>query len=1064
MLRTLSPSLFYLNLVLILSFNLIYLNIWALNINSWEQKVIPQSYKKTKIGIGYGNESKGSDTVLKEVVVTAMGIRRDKKTLGYAVQEVKGSQVNDVKDNNFVNSLQGKVSGLQIRQNNSMGGSSNVVIRGFSSITGNNQALFVLDGVPIDNTNYNTGRQRSGGTGVDRGNPISDINPDDIESISILKGAAASALYGSRASNGVIQITTKKRVAHRLQITFSSSYTMGLFNPQTFVKYQKEYGQGYGGDLGAGKFVQSDIVGLSSAEAKSIGHGAVPGKDDNKVSPGNDASMGPRFDPTFEVYSYDASLPFSPYYGKKRPWVAAKNDPSTFFEVANTFSNYIGISNANDRGSFRLSYTRFDQNGILPNSRLQKNTIYSNINYKINSQFSATIISNFVNQQARGRFVTGYGGASLMTGFREWWAVNVDIQEQKQYYEQTKQNITWNPHSLVFNPKGRPQYWNNPYYDRYNQVSSDSRNRFFGTVELDYKIYSKLSLKAQVTYDLYSSILENTDGLTSVTVPGLYSRSDINYSEFNYRSFLTYKDQINADFDLNVLLGANLRSTRNKMVSSSTNGGLIYDNLFALNNSRNTPSPPQESDIPLIVAGYFTDISLGYRSMLYLDITGRVDQASSLPSNNFTYFYPSASLGFVFSEFLNQYNAKPWWLDFGKLRVNYAQVGNFAPPLSVYTTYKIGGGGSNSTSTFRGAPLLSVNNVKQNPNLKSEGTRQFEIGFEMSMFKNRASIDVAYYKKNSIDQIFPIEVSTATGYESIFVNSGNVQNQGVEFSLNFSPIRSEIKDGLVWNVAINWSKNISKVLSLYNGVDNLQLGTFPTGASLNVTVGQPYGVIRGSDFVYAPDGQKLIDKNGGYVRTKTNNEIIGNITPKWFAGLQNNFQYKNFQLGFTIDTRYGGDVYSIDMAFGLSTGIYKETAGKNDLGNKLRAPLSEGGGIIRDGVIKQEDGSYVKNDKRIKVEYGTLGDQEVPNKGFVYDGTYVKLREISFGYNFPHAMLPKFFRGVYLGFVAKNPVIIYKALPYADPEDGFSFGNLQGFQAGSIPSVREFGAKLTFKF
>lgn len=1020
-----------------------------------QKKVIPHSYYREQRG-----DNGNSDTsTLKEVVVTAMGIRRDKKTLGYAVQEVKGSAVNDVKDNNFVNSLQGKVAGLQIRQNNSMGGSSNVVIRGFSSLTGNNQALFVVDGVPIDNSNYNTSSQRSGFAGVDRGNPIADINPDDIESISVLKGAAASALYGSRASNGVIQITTKKKVAQRLQITVSSSYTAGLMNPQTFVKYQKEYGQGYGGDLGAGKFKGADISSLSAGEAKAIGHGAST--NDLKVIPYNDASMGPRFDPNFEVYQYDAGIPFSPYFGAKRPWVAAQNDPSKFFQVGHTFSNYVSLANANEHGSIRLSYTRFDQRGILPNSSIHKNTAYANLTYKINSQLTATIISNFVNQSAGGRYNTGYGGANIINGFRQWWPVNVDIKEQQRYYEQTKQNITWNSPDLAFNIKRRPKFWDNPYYGRYNNVASDTRNRFFGTAELDYRFLPKFNLKAQVTYDIYSSILESRQGLTSVSNPGYYGRTDIQYSEINYRGLFTYKDNFGKDFDLSVLLGANVRVTRNKKVSSSTNGGMFYEGLYALINTRNNPLPASESYVPLLVAGYFTDISLGYRSMLYLDLTGRVDQASSLPSNNFTYFYPSASLGFVFSELLRQKGIKPWWLDFGKLRANYAQVGNFAPPLSLFTTYSIGGDGS---PNFKGSPLLASSTTKQNPKLKSESTRQFEVGFEMSMFKHRLNIDVAYYRKNSIDQIFPIAISTATGFRNLFVNSGNVQNQGVEVSLNFTPFRSQNPDGFEWNVGINWSKNISKVLSLYNGVDNLQLGSFQTGVSLNATVGQPYGVIRGSDFTYAPDGQKIINSKGKYVKSKSNNEVIGNITPKWFAGLQNTFRYKNFQLGFMIDMRYGGDVYSQDMAYGLDDGITPETAGKNDLGNMLRAPLSEGGGIIHKGVVKQADESYAPNTKRIPVVYGTLGQNDLPNKAFVYDGTYIKLREITFGYNFPRRLLPKILHSVYIGFVAKNPYIIYKVLPYADPEDGFSFGNLQGIQSGSIPSTREFGAKVTLKF
>lgn len=931
-----------------------------------------------------------------------------------------------------------------------MGNSSNIIIRGFASLTGNNQALFVVDGVPIDNSTYEIGN-------IDFGSNAADINPDDIESVSVLKGPAASALYGSRASNGVIMITTKRKGKDKFSVTFSTSYTAGLFNPQTFVKYQKDYGQGYGGPK----------AGIRSALKSETDNGIPAGSE--VVSPQNDASNGAIFDPNRMVYQWNAITPGLNNFGKATPWVAAKNDPSTFFQTAHTVSNYIGIERNTENAFFKLSYTRFDQTGILPNSKLAKNTLQGALSYNFSPQLKAHMVTNFINQETIGRNHSGYA-SGLIYGFRQWWATNVDVLELKQAYENTGKNASWNYNDLsAF--AARPLFFDNPYWNRYNNYNTDSRNRFYGEADLQYQISPALDIQAQITYDVYSSLLEDRVDIGSNQLP-YYRRIDVSYSEFNYNLYLTYQKTF-GDVDVRLFGGSNIRTTYTNSIDAQTNGGLNFPGFFALSNTKTPIEAPMENASKLQVNGFFAEATLGWRSMLFLTLTGRVDQASSLPVNNNTYFYPAASLSWVLSEWLNKIGVRSdHFLDFAKLRLNYAQVGNYAAPFQVFNTFDV-------NLPIGGFPSSSLKISKQNNELKQEITRNVETGFEVSFLKKRFSVDFAYYNATTLDQIVPIAVSTTTGFSRKYVNSGNVLNHGVELSLNLVPVRTRRFE---WSVQFNWNKNISKVLSLYQGIDNLQLGRFNAGVSLNATVGQPYGVLRGSDFLYTPDGQKIIDPETGiYKSSASNNEVIGNTTPQWTGGIGNTLKFDNLTLSFLIDMSWGGDIYSLDMGYGLDSGIPVEAGGKNDLGNPVRLPIAEGGGVILPGVVQQADGSYAPNTIRAeydKGEYGLLGVNHMPNKAVIYDASYIKLREISLSYTFRGKMLPKFMKDLTLAFVCKNPVILFKYLPHADPEtisNGISAiselkevsnnnNNIRGFQSGAMPSLREFGFKATFKF
>lgn len=965
---------------------------------------------------------------LNEVIVTALGIERTKNSLPYSAQSLKGEDVNRTRDANFINSLSGKVAGLEIKRNNTMGGSTNIVLRGTKSLTGTNQALFVIDGVPIDNSNTNDLDQRTGRGGYDYGSAAADISADDIESISILKGAAATALYGSRASNGVVLIQTRKNFKG-LGITLNSGITIGKVDKTTFPEFQKIYGAGYGAyyEDPTGYFLYRDING--------------DGTDDLVAPLSEDASWGAPFDPNLMVYQWDAFDPKSPNYGKPKPWVAAKNGPLSFFETTVSLNNSAMIELGADNASFKLGYTKTSDKGLLPNSNLTRDNIVFGATYKPSSRLSFIGNANFSKTDGLGRYGTGYNDTNIATNFRQWWQTNVDIEEQKEAYFRDGKNVTWNwadPDDLT------PIYWDNPYYVRYKNFSNDGRTRFIGSFGLSYKIADWIDILGRVSGDIYSEFQEERQAFYSVTTSG-YSRYDRSFRELNYDLMANFNRDLSPTLNLKGVLGTNIRVQNEKSIFAATNGGLIVPDIYLLSNSLNNIVAPTETDKNRRVDGIFLGLNFAYKDLLFLDLTGRRDQSSTLPQSNNTYYYPSASLGFVFSKLVS-----PSWLSFGKIRLNYAQVGADAPAAVLKDGYEY-------QTPFDGNPMFSISGIKNNENLKPERTKAQEAGLELAFLNSRVGLDFTYYKQNTIDQIFPLVISKPTGYSSKYVNAGNVQNKGMELTLYGIPVSSR---NFNWRVDFNWSKNQNMVLALSEG-DNLLLATFQGGVSLNAPVNQPYGQIRGTNFIYT-NGQKTVGPDGEYLISSTSNEAIGNFNPNWIGGVNNSLRFKNIGLNFLIDIKNGGSVFSLDQAYGLSGGLYAETAGLNDLGNPIRLPLADGGGIIRPGVLA--DGT--PNTKRVSVDYGSLGSDYLPAAAFVYDASYIKLREAALTYSFPKQLLVKLgpIKGVDLSLTGRNLWIIHKNMPNADPEDGISSGNLQGVQIGSYPTTRTFGFNLKVKF
>ena len=1021
-----------------------------------------------------------SSNKLDEVVITAFGISRDKKSIGYAVQEVGGAEVSKVKDVNFMSSLSGKVAGVNIRQSGTMGGSANVVIRGYSSLTGNNQALFVVDGIPISNAITNTSNQQTGRGGYDYGNAAMDINPEDIDKVSVLKGAAATALYGSRASNGVILITTKKGSAKKgLGISIGSGYTVGTFNPSTFVRYQNEYGQGYGPYYGP------DTINGVWTEAKMTEYDVNgDGVMDIADPTGDDASYGMRFDPNLQKYGWNSLFPELSTYQTSQAHVAGANDPTTFWETAVTTNNSVAVDGGSENGTFRVSATQFRTSGISPNSSLKRNNFSFNGSQNLSDRLTVSTTASYINQSAQGRMGTGYSNKNPNQSFRQWYNVGVDMQEQKAAYEATGKNLSWNAYGYGAANPTAPHYFDNPYFMSYENYSNDSRDRIMGNIMTNYKINDWLDFMGRASVDTYSAIEEERQAVSGVDVPG-YIRRNRSVSETNIDLVLTANKNF-GDFSFNGNLGSNVRRNAVSSISAGTNGGLVVPGVYALSNSTNAPAAPSENAYQVGVNGLFARASLGYKDYLYVDLTGRQDVSSTLPSANNSFFYPSATLSLVFSELLDADV-----IDFGKFRANYAQVGADAPAQALANAYNMG-------TPFGSANLASAPNTNANASLLPESTTSTELGLEMMLFDNRVGFDLSYYDQTSSNQIMPARVSSTTGSIFKYVNAGVINNAGIEASVNLTPVRT--KD-FEWNINVNYTRNRSQVVSLFEGAENLQLAGVQGGITIEARPGQAYGVIYGTSHERDAEGRPIVYDNvtysrgrGGGVRyLRGEKDVLGDINPDWYGGLNNSFRYKNWTASALLDMQWGGSFFSLDTYYGYATGVYDLTAGDNADGNPIRNSIYDpayqvhgnggAGGLKMTGVSYWDgsvdaDGNNDYSGNTVDVDangdalYGdmsfysnVLGYSRGVGEYHVWDASYIKLREVALQYSVPSDLLGQTgIKGLDISLVGRNLAILWKANPYSDPEAGLSAGNIQGNQSGAYPSVREVGIKVNLKF
>ncbi len=935
---------------------------------------------------------------VEEVIVTALGIKRSEKATGYAIQGVKGDEIMKARESNMINSLQGKIAGAVITNTSgAVGASSRIVLRGASSLGGSNQPLFVVDGVPISNGNFGS----TDNDGVNRGSGVSDINPNDIESISVLKGPNAAALYGSRAAAGVIIITTKSgSKTNGFGVTYNN--TTSFETPLRLPDYQNGYGQGSGGRY-------------SYLNGKGGG-----------VNDGVDESWGPKLDAGLMLPQWNS--PVDPITGVREatPWVSQPDNVKDFFEVGQSVTHNVAIDGGDDNAKFRFSYTNFDQKGMVPNTDQQRNTLSLNATASPHKRLTVTTAASYIKTTSDNMPGYGYDAQNVMQQFI-WSGRQVDIPGLKQYTnaDGTKRNWIY-------------QYHNNPYFTLNENLNGMARDRFFGNAHVSFKIADWLIAKAGSGVDYYTNLNTNRAAWGDTDNKfGYYNEGQQTNREVNSDFLLMFNKNITEDIGFSLNLGANRMDSyyHSNLVAANE---LAVDGVYNVLNSKVTPVAQNYMSRKRVNSLYFSG-QASWKNMVFLDFTGRNDWSSTLPDGNNSYFYPSVSVSAVVTDL---FKIESSVLSFAKARVSWAQVGSDTSPYQLQESMAFGGGWNASTKLLN----MAVPNNLPNNELRPEKTTSLEVGANLRFFMNRANLDVTYYSAKTVDQILSAPVSPTTGYLSKNINAGEITNKGIELSLGITPVKTA--SGFEWNMTINFAKNKNEVVSLADGVDQYVLGTY---WSLQVMAipGQPFGSLLGYDVARDPDGN-VLNTNG--LPTAGDLKILGNYSPDWIGGINNEFIYKNFNFGFLIDTRQGGELYTMTNSWGRYAGVLEETLyGRED-------------GLVGTGTMLAADGvTYVPNNVVVSAEaYNHAAYADGIAQPSVFDASFIKLREVKIGYTFNKVgKLP--IRDLSINLIGRNLAILQASIPHVDPETAFSNGNAQGIEFGQLPSARSFGFSVSVK-
>ena len=957
------------------------------------------------------NVTLSEDTeVLSEVVVTAMGIKRDRKALGYEVGEVKGDDLTKAEGTNVANSLAGRVAGLVV-QNTAGGpsGSTRVMLRGTTEISGDNQPLYVIDGVPMDNTNYG-----SAGTegGYDLGDGISSLNPDDIESMSVLKGPAAAALYGSRASHGVILITTKKANTgdSKWGVEYNGTYTFDSQLSQ-WDNVQQIYGMGSNG--------QYNVDAVSNT---------------NK-------SWGPKA---------DAGLVLRYFDGQKHPFLIIPNNTANFFETGFTANNTAVISMNTGKTGIRFTYSDLRNKDILPNSGMSRNTL----NLRANTSLGPVDLDfsvNYTHEDVKNRPALGDDksnvGKNLMT-----LSTTYDQEWLRNYQTAEGEYQNWN---------GMDPYNVNPYWDIYKNKNQSYKDLLRMNGRVVYNIIPQVKVQATVGAEL--NRFEFSD-FKYPTTPG-YESGRLQNSFFNNRMvnaelLAIYTDNW-GDFDFTATAGANYYNVNNRTtVNTGTDMGIRE--VIAMSSFEEQSI--EEATYTKRIVSVFGSANFGWRHMLYLDATVRGDKSSTLASGQNLYIYPSVSGSWVFSELITS-NRKV--LPYGKVRLSWAEVGSDTDPYQLSLRY------GKSQFGYPGYTIASIyGNTIPNADLRPTRTRSIETGFETKWCNSRISLDFTFYHQKSRDQIIPMATSPTSGYENRMINAGDILNQG--FEVTFGSRIVQTKD-FSWDLNINWSKNINKVLSLTEGTTELELAK-ATWCNVYVSAreGEEYGSICGPALARNEEGRVIVDATSGLPTFTNENKVLGNAQWDWTGGLCTTLRYKMVTLTALFDVKVGADLFSMSERASFETGKAMETlTGRAEWYASEEARRAAGvttgwtatGGYLVDGVIDNGDGTYRENDIYINPEDYWMEVSRKSPELFIYDNSYIKCRELTLGLDFPKEWLDKkgIVKHVGISFVARNPFIVWKNIKDIDPDAQYNTSGL-GLEYGSLPSRRSYGLNFNIKF
>lgn len=954
---------------------------------------------------------------LNEVVVTALGIKRQEKALGYAAQTLKESDVLDARSNNWVSSLSGKVAGLNLYSAGSgPGGSVRVSLRGDASMNSDgNNALIVLDGVPMNGGGTSAGVSNAYGAGsgsdvpVDFGNGISDINPDDIESITVLKGPGATALYGSRAANGALLITTKSGARKDKSIGVSFNSNVSINTVLKWPDYQHEYGQGTG-------------RALNTAGEKYYSYGTSA---DGGSTSGTSSAFGPKFNGQL-YFQYDPNK--EGQSATRLPWVAQPNNIKDFWRTGSTITNNVSLESGNENGSVRASLTHSKNEWIMPNTGFERMTAALSVSQKISEKLKFVSKVNYTNKTSDNLPATGYNNQSIAY-FMIFQNPNVDLGWYrpiwKKGYEQVDQV---HPFS---------SFIDNPYLIAYEMTNGVKSNAFLSNMAATYTINKKLNLMLRSGIDLSSEIRKQQRPYSSANyLRGFYKEQNIQDYEINSDFLLSYKDKIGADINITGSVGGNAMTANYSRTDASVIG-LVIPGVYMLSNGVGTPEVVNIAKNKKVNSFYGT-ASFAFKNKWFVDVTGRNDWSSTLPIQNNSFFYPSINTSVILSDILRL----PASVSFAKLRLSAAQVGNDTDP---YKTSKYYG-----ASPFPGSG--SVPTLLHNVDFKPELSTNYEAGLDLRLLKSRLNLDLTIYSNTTRNQILEVPMDPTTGYARAVLNAGAVRNQGIEVVLSGSIIKNK---KFSWNTILTWAKNQNRVMELAEGMEGKQDIGYGGNATIQARVGGTTGDIYGFGFLRSPDGQVVYNPTGLPARPQEI-QYIGSAYADWKGGLRNEFNYNNFRFSVLVDGQLGGMVYSQSHHKMMEQG-------------KLKSSLygREENFIIGAGVVQNPDKSYSPNTTKVlPVDYYADYYRRANVESNSFDASFLKLREARLEYSFPKSKLGKSFFKQFSVALYGRDLLMITSFPIFDPETAALNGStiLPGVEMGQLPSSRTIGANITVKF
>lgn len=966
-----------------------------------------------------------------EVVVTALGLEREKRDLGYSIQTIDERELTEVRNPNLVNSLAGRVAGVQTTNGASgPGSSSRVVIRGETSLSSGNQPLFVVDGVPVSNDFIanNTENLENDFHEVDYGNGIGDFAADDIESISVLKGPGAAALYGARAANGVILINTKEgRRTNGVGISINSSLT---FDKIAFLpEFQNKYGQGSGG-----VFAYEDGLG------GGIGDGGL-------------VSFGPEMDgrliTQFDGQSFDSDgnvvrggdviarngNPITPSAWNENP-----DNVRSFFKTGVTSTQNIAVSAAGDNGSYRFSFTRLDNTGTIPNSNFIRNNVSMTAAYNLTKKLKIRTYVNYINSNSDHRPGLGYGSENAMYSFL-WMGRQVNLESAENYWQEGQEGFQQYNYNT--------QWLDNPYFNVYENTNAFDKNRLLGNAALTYSFTENLSIRFRSGIDTYHDLRTSRRAFSTQRFKnGAYREDEVNFAEINTDLLAMYNNTAGENIKYNFGIGAN-NFTQQSKYKSITAGQLSVPGIYNFENSK-IPLAANQYNAEKQINSIYAIAGFGFKRFLYIDATLRNDWSTTLPSENNSFAYYSTSAAFIVSEVVDL----PKWLTYSKVRLSSSSVGNDTDPYQLRNTYSF-------NQNYGSAPLLTNSSTLLNANLRPERINALEAGLELYFVNDRIGLDLTVYQNTAKDQIIGLPASAASGYTNTIVNGGKIQSQGIEISLTGDIIK---KKNFSWTSFANFTKGASYVRELPEGIDQYTTGFARLYSSTDNTVfyiadadGGRIGDMYGTGFMKTEDGRTIYDSNGLPVRD-SELRYLGNYNPDFMVGFGNEVKYKNFALNFLIDWRQGGTIVSRTKAIGSTSGVLAETLdGREE-------------GIIGDGVVNTgtaENPVYVENTTVISAaEYYNQFYNRANEESSTYDASYVKLRQVSLTYTIPSKFISKWkIEEFKVGIIATNLFTITEN-PHFDPELSAMQGTTQvyGVEDLSYPSSRSLGFNVQLKF